>query len=45
MAMKVADGKSMTQKDLATKVNAKPQDVSSSGVSFRPSPCVVIYMC
>lgn len=28
MAKKNADGKSMTQKELATAVNAKPQDVS-----------------
>lgn len=28
MAKKSADGKSMTQKELATAVNAKPQDVS-----------------
>ena len=27
MDKKTADGKSMTQKDLATAVNAKPQDV------------------
>lgn len=29
MAKKNADGKSMTQKELATAVNAKPQDVST----------------
>lgn len=28
MAIKNAEGKSMTQKELATSVNAKPQDVS-----------------
>jgi len=37
MAKKNADGKSMTQKELATAVNAKPQDVSiavaTSGVT------------
>jgi putative transcription factor len=30
MAKKNADGKSMTQKELATAVNAKPQDVSAT---------------
>lgn len=32
------DGKSMTQKDLATAVNAKPQDVSRSGPPGPDSP-------
>ena len=32
------DGKSMTQKDLATAVNAKPQDVSRSGPLGPDSP-------
>lgn len=32
------DGKSMTQKDLATAVNAKPQDVSGPGPLGPDSP-------